>query len=523
MLRLALTLAVCAGFSCPFLRAQVQPGGSASYSGVSVEPSEQIFATMCALDAAGFGADESTLGEMPGRLALRADLLKLKGPAADALREFYRNHALADPGENLSRYIAFATIAGPPPKFGFQVDRDLLPPDVLSIDGFQEVLADFYREANLDARWRRLNSEHQSAVTRYQSAVARIVSISNGYLREVVRPSRTLTFTVYVEPLIGNRTIASNTGDRYAIVAGSTSEIPVDDIRHAYLHFLLDPIALRNRQAIEKKKDLLNIAARAPNLPPEYRGDFVALADECFIKAVELRLRRLSPDQLEAALVDDDISGYILVRPLVAQLRVFEKSDPSMSYYFGDLIAGVDVPAEQKRLQGVTFASTQAPSSNQDKAPNDQKNDQNSDIDRLLDQGDREIATQNAAAARATFENILKQNPDQPRAIYGLAIASVLSGDAPQAKDLFEKLVLPAPESVGAPSSKPVDPTLVAWSHIYLGRIHDLEGDRGSALGEYKAALTVDGAPESARMAAQRGMDAAYTAQPAPPAATHQP
>jgi hypothetical protein len=117
----------------------------------------------------------------------------------------------------------------------------------------------------------------------------------------------------------------------------------------------------------------------------------------------------------------------------------------------------------------------------------------------------------------------LKQNPDQPRAIYGLAIASVLSGDAPQAKDLFERLVSPAPESVGDASSKPVDPTLVAWSHIYLGRIHDLEGDRGAALGEYKAALTVDGAPESARMAAQRGMDAAYTVQPAPAAAAHQP
>src|SRR6202142_4585980 len=119
MLRLALTLAVCAGLGGPFLHAQVQPGGSASYSGVSVEPSEQIFDTMCALDAAGFGADESTLGEMPGRLALRADLLKLKGPATDALREFYRSHALADPSENLSRYMAFALVAGPPPKFSF--------------------------------------------------------------------------------------------------------------------------------------------------------------------------------------------------------------------------------------------------------------------------------------------------------------------------------------------------------------------------------------------------------------------
>jgi tetratricopeptide (TPR) repeat protein len=519
MLRLIVTLAVCAGAGPGLARAQTQPAAPVTYSGVSVEPSEQIFAIMCALDASGFGADDSTLGEMPGRLALRSDLLKLKGPAANALRDFYRSHALADPGENLSRYIAFALVAGPPPNFALQMEREMLPPEVLSIDGFQDVLADFYREANLNARWGRLDLEHQRLLGRYQVSVARIVENANAYLREVVRPSRSLTFTVYVEPLVGNRTIASNTGDHYAIVTGSTSEIPVDDIQHAYLHFLLDPIALRNRQAIEAKQALLNIAARAPKLPVEYRDDFVALADECFIKSVELRLRRLPPDQLEAALEDDDLSGYILVRPFVLQLKVFEKSDPSMSYYFGDLIAGVDVAIEQKRFQGVTFpaAAPAAAAGDQAKTSSEEKiNDHKSDVDRLLDQGDREIATQNVGAARLTFQKVLKQNPDEPRAIYGLAITSVLSGDAPQAKDLFERLVSPAPESGAAASRTPVEPSLVAWSHIYLGRIHDLEGDRSSAVGEYKAALGVDGAPESARVAAQRGMDAAYNAQPAP-------
>jgi hypothetical protein len=505
----------------PFAAAQiqpVQPRAAAGYSGISVETSEQIFATMCALDAAGFDADESTLGEMPGRLALRADLLKLKGPAATALREFYRNHALADPSENLSRYMAFALVAGPPPKFSFEVNPDLLPPDVLSIDGFQEVLANFYREANLEARWRLLSSEAQFAVTHYQSSVARIVTVSNAYLREVIRPSRTLTFAVYVEPLIGNRTIASNTGDRYAIATGSVSEIPADDIQHAYLHFLLDPIALRNREAIETKKALLNIAARAPNLPAEYSGDFVAFMDECFIKAVELRLGRLSPVQLEAALVDDDLSGFILVRPLVQQLRVFEKSDPAMSYYFGELIAGIDVPAEQKRLQGVTFATPQAARAGSPDKPSAEG--QKSDMDRLLDRGDREIALQNATAARSTFEKALEQKPDEPRALYGLAIASVLSGDAPRARDLFERLVSSPPVSGVEPSGKPMDPTLVSWSHIYLGRIHDLEGDRGSAVGEYKAALAVTGAPESAVVAAQRGMEVAYSTQPVAPGST---
>ena len=56
---------------------------------------------MCALDAAGFAADESTLSEMPSRLALREAMLKMQGPATEALRQFYRDHLLADSGRNI--------------------------------------------------------------------------------------------------------------------------------------------------------------------------------------------------------------------------------------------------------------------------------------------------------------------------------------------------------------------------------------------------------------------------------------
>ena len=59
-------------------------------------------------------------------------------------------------------------------------------------------------------------------------------------------------------------------------------------------------------------------------------------------------------------------------------------------------------------------------------------------------------------------------------------------------------------------SANPVDPGLLAWSHVYLGRIFDVEDDRESAIREYQAALAVVGAPEAARVAAQRGVESAY-------------
>jgi tetratricopeptide (TPR) repeat protein len=259
---------------------------------------------------------------------------------------------------------------------------------------------------------------------------------------------------------------------------------------------------------VETKRALLNVAAGAPRLPVEYHDDFVALADECLIKAVELRLRHLSPEQLQSALQDADQSGFVLVRPFVTQLQKFEKAEPAMSYYFPDVIAGIDVQAEKKRLQGVTFATAETASATEQNAS---ENAPPSELDRWLAEGDRELARRDASAATATFQTALAKYPNNPRALYGLAIASVLSGQGDRARDLFEHLVSGTSAATGQADPAPAaDPAIVAWSHVYLGRIHDLEDDRDLAVDEYRAALAVNGAPESARTAAQSGVEMAY-------------
>jgi tetratricopeptide (TPR) repeat protein len=481
-----------------------------NHSGISVEPSPQLFATLSALDAAGFAADEGTLAETPSRLALRQDFLKMQGPASEAVRQFYSDHVLGDPGETLSRYVAFALLAGPPPEFRFHVKHELLPPDVLAIEGFQQILREFYIEAQLEKRWATIEPEYIRAAARYQSPLRRTVTVTNAYLREVLKPVYDRTFIVYVEPLVGNHTIFRNNGDHYGIVVGAGSQIPVDEIQHAYLHFMLDPLPLRHRDELTSKSTLLNLAARAPRLPVQYQTDFLALTDECLVKAVELRLRHLSPAQLESALTDADQSGFVLVRPLVAQLQKFEKAEPAMSYYFPDLIAGIDVAAEQKRLKKINYAPAIPVAEPKQDAAGSKA--QASELETWLAEGNRQIAVQDAAAAQETFEKIMAKYPDDSRATYGLAIASVLSGRAGRARELFEALVsAPAqPGSAAQQSTGAPDPTILAWSHVYLGRIDDLEGERDLALDEYHAALAVKGAPEAAYVAAQRGVEQKY-------------
>jgi Tetratricopeptide repeat len=500
----------------PVVRAAGPQRASASEPAtVSAEASPQLFATMCALYAAGFVPDSATLDGDPGFNALRSQLLALDGPATVALRAFYRDHVLADRAAMMSRYVTFALVVAPPPKFAFTLNPDALPPDALALEGFNEVLANFYQEAQLDQLWQRLQPGYDRVLAVVRQPLGNMVLLETGYLRELLRPNRR-TFSVYVEPLVGGLTNVRNMGDRYAVVVNPSVDFS-DEIRHAFLHFLLDPLPIRYAVNLKGVVPLYQAALRAPRLPFEFHNDFSAFVTECLVHAVELQIRRLTPTQLVAELNAADSDGYVLVRPLMRALDKFQASEPPMSAYFPDLIRSIDVGAEFTRVKALAFA----PASNDEELVADNKKSPVSrssgslglapDVAALLADGERRIAAQDAPGAAAAFGRVLEQAPNQPRAVYGLAVASILQGDGAHARELFEQVVGAASGTTAA-----TDPLALAWSHIYLARMNDLDGNRDQAVAEYRAALAVDGAPEAARAAAQRGIAEAY--QPASPA-----
>jgi len=110
---------------------------------VTVDGSEAMFTTMCALLASGYEADVSAANWTPMRAQLRDRLQHQQGPAVDVMRNFYKQHELADPGQMLSRYIWFGLISGPAPKFEPILRRDELPPEVIALEGFQEILSNY--------------------------------------------------------------------------------------------------------------------------------------------------------------------------------------------------------------------------------------------------------------------------------------------------------------------------------------------------------------------------------------------
>jgi len=474
---------------------------------ITVDGNEAMFATMCALYASSFESDVSSDHWSAFRAQMRERLRRQQGPAVDAVREFYRRHESRDTGEMLSRYVWFGIVSGPAPKFQPIPRRDELPPDVLVLEGFSEILSNYYTEQNIGQLWRQVQPVYNQEIERLHEPISRIVLVADSYLREVTDPAQARTFSILVEPLVGRITSVRNFGDHYAILLSGNEEIPTDVVRHAFLHFLLDPLPLMYPHVIAVKRPVYEIAAKAPRLAPDLRDDFPSWFAECTVRAVELRLRRLSPGERDAALMRNDTDGYTLVRPLYDGLASFEKSEPSMRNYFPELVRGIDAKMEATRAAAVKYAAADtaeaanAVGSEANVMPKPQAAPaavpSDPDIIAQLTAGERLIADRNPRGAEAAFKAVLAKYPDQPRAWYGLGLVALLDHDASRAKEVFGRLT-------SGEHAASDDPMVLAWSHVFLARVLDEEGQLEQSKSEYQAALAVQGAPAKAQQAATK-------------------
>jgi len=141
MLVLGVSLGVAEAQGTPQQTRAVAPS-----TNVHVDGSEAMFTTMCALYAAGYEGELNEDNWSTFRTRIRERVRRQQGPAVDALREFYKRHQLRDPGAMLSRYVWFGLVAGPAPKFEPVLKREELPPDMLALEGFSEILSNYYTE-----------------------------------------------------------------------------------------------------------------------------------------------------------------------------------------------------------------------------------------------------------------------------------------------------------------------------------------------------------------------------------------
>jgi len=470
-----------------------------------LDSSETLFYVLAAINAAGYDEQADSSTNSPLRARVREYLAKQNLQSLAPLRRYIRDHKPRNPGAELGQYISFALVNRGKPDFT-PANPDLPQPlDADTLYDFPPVLAAFYQEAKLGVLWQQAQPDYERALAQLHDPVVFAVQQVNAYLRTVNTGVRRGRFQILVD-LMGapNQVQFRNYIDDYFIIVTPSVEQPIFDIRHAYLRYQVDPLGARFGDDLQKKSRLGERAYDSPLLGEQFRIDFVRLATECFIKAVESRLDR------QSALADQAArEGFVLAPAFAELLPEYERQEVAMRLYFPDLVNMIDVKKEQQRIAHIDFLKERPVRSY--RVTSEVKEPALTGAAKTLDDAeqlflDREKAAGNVAKAKELYLKALQETDQLPmhaKSYYGLARIALLDRDPPTADRFFRKILELEP-----------DPATKAWALVYIGKLADSQGEKDSAQENYKAALEVQGISDLARQEAQRGLTGAFARNP---------
>jgi tetratricopeptide (TPR) repeat protein len=496
----------------PLAHAQQQQTGQ-------LDASPTLFTVMAALNAAGYDADLDSPTNHPLRKAVREELAKRELASLPPLKQFFAKHHAKDDTLELTQYISFALTCAGPPDFAIKRRDVEIPPDVRGLVGLSPLLQAFYKEAGIASLWERSQPAINQYIAQYHRPVLEAVEQANAYLRQANYGYRDIHFQILLELLAPpNQVQVRSYGQEFTVVVTPSAEMRSFDIRHAYLVYLLDPLATRHQEVLRRKEGLRDHAMRAGALPAVAREDFLVLTTESLVRAVEARLDH-KPEMVDEALHE----GYILTPFFAEQLPLYEKQQASMQVYYAGLVGAIDLVKEDRRLMAVDFRQSATvksvkvipPASMQYDSPGQSSpsgRTASAGAFKVLEDAEQAYQARDLQKAKATFLQLLQQTDDVPlhaKAYYGLARIATLEKDPEGAERLFQKTLDLNPE----PADK-------AWTLVYLGKLElaasqsgqqqgdasASQGGRDRAAQYFHAALEVQGASEAARSEAQKSL-----------------
>ncbi len=503
--RIVLILLIFSGTLVPLAPAQ-------QTSKVSLDVSETLFSVLTALNACGY--DQDIASAAPLRLSIRGDVnreLENSSNARGALNDlcaFYHDHKQPDISRDLAQYVSLALNLGAPPAFTPNVKEADLPPDAAYVLGIQNLLQNFYTAANLHGIWLRHHKDYEALIDRDNEAVARMITATDVYLKIPVGGPVGRRLSIFIEPMAAaSQSNARNYGTDYFIVLSpENSGIKIDQIRHTYLHFILDPMAMQRGTTMQRLAPLLDSVKTAP-MDEGYKTDITLLVTESLIRAIEARTEpgkgKDADIKRQQSANDAAREGFILTPYFFTINWPSSKRIPGdFGTLTGDWLYYIDVQQEKHRASRIQFATTSTP-----------EVVRASNAGNPLTEAEKYFASGDYARARELANRALDSHQADPgRTHFLLARIAISTKDMSGAQDLFEKAIAVSHE-----------PRVVAWSNIYLGRIYDLKSERDTAVKHYRAALDAGDSSSITRSAAERGLKQPYQPPASQiPAATQQ-
>lgn len=462
------------------------------HGGVVLDSSESLFGVLAARVAAGEDMAYSSATGQEGRRFASDYLGRKQIPVKAELRAFFaETQPHASSAGMLSDCVSLGLLLGSPPNYKPTAPESSLPPDARKLAPVVPLLKSLYDQASLADLWAQMQPWIQGEIDRQSPVVRRAIELSDAYLRFPGGTYLGRTYAIIISPLGPPEQVQARIyGQNYYVVVTPSRDIKAQEIRHQYLHFLLDPLAYKYAKEIEQKSELKSSFRTAALLPADFKEDFGLFMVESLIYAVELRLDRRPEKEANARIEALVSQGFILVPYYYSALLAYEKQESSMSLFLKEAIEKIDIAQERLRASKVPFASQPAPAGGQPKPAL-------SPEEALLNRADNLIAEGNYLEARTAYREVLDTlNARSERALFGLAVVSSNTRKPGLAEDYFRRTLEAAQ-----------DLRIVTWTHIYLGRIYDLQTDRRRALEEYQAAaLTATSFPDAYR-AVQDGLD----------------
>ena len=510
---------------------QASAGGSAAPAlvnaagpDISLQNSEALFYIAAALNACGY--DQGLAVSDPLRQQVREQVNQALQASSDAreahehICSFIDQHRLSNTGSNLAQYISLALFITPPPDLAPSAQGADMPPDASGVENILPLLRRFAQLADLHVIWLQVRPQYEKQLVQLHDSLTKMVDGTGIYLKTPGGANNGRRFLVVVEPLLDPaQTNARVYGADYVVVVSPVNgTIHMREVRHAYLHYEIEPLLYARATALDRLLPFLKTIRDAP-LDYTYKSDVVALTIECMIRAVEARtmdtgvtIYKIPADvrrsDLEAAthqhnasveaaeavrrhaVQEDMADGYVLTEYFYNAFASFERAPQSFKESIGEMVYGMDVTVELNRAKHTTF--NQQPSSEVvQRSPRELRG---------LDLAEMKLMKGDTDGAGALAQqSVADKSGDAARANFILARVAIMQRDVPAAQHDFEETIR---------LSK--DPRMLAWSHIYLGRIYDIQDQRDQAVNEYRAALTVRDGEADTRLAAEKGLKQPY-------------
>ncbi|QUW03631.1 tetratricopeptide repeat protein [Chloracidobacterium validum] len=532
-----------------------QTSPQSTTNNVFVGTDERLFVTLAALNLAGFDAE--TPGAPPNevRAELLRDLQATPPEVTEKLRAFWKQLPEAERTRStlLGSAVALALIARPLPEFTLPPSESL-PPDVRPLAGLAPLIAEFaarspvksvfpkyaanyaafaelLQQVAQEELFRLLTFLHTQPIVTARDAppladldTLTSASLPAGEMRERTRRlfilpdllgpvGRVVTRNDFLDG--SDRRTYRRPGDEFFLVVSAPREAPNRPLRRALMRFILEPVIARSAKLIaDRRAAIVKLAGSAPNADPALKNNVFEIVRESLGRAIEARLSlqearaaaRAGADDARAALIlaDEEARiellgvwerGGVLALHFFEQLAALDETGVDILEWLPRMVTSFDTDRERRRPTELADLRARVERRRARAAPVAAGRSR-------IEQADDLLRAKKYAEARQLLEMLVREEPTNARAAFGLAeltakqpSAIELDADADESDKLAalqERFELAVELYERAAKLAQADERwLASRAHVAIGKLYDLADRRPEAIAAYERAIAI--------------------------------